>query len=144
MGHQCSPSTSKCPMSPPSYQSPDALALKKPCSFHNSPHNPTPLPTSHNSEFLPCAVCLGHYRHIVIDCKAACTWDSTHKTIAECVNKGLFTKDGCNICGRWQWNEGCPKNHDNRHFCSGCAATTHGSQCCPHAQKSCSADTLQT
>ncbi|KIK81271.1 hypothetical protein PAXRUDRAFT_39393, partial [Paxillus rubicundulus Ve08.2h10] len=65
-----------------------------------------------------CAVCLGRDCHLVISCKAARTWDGIFDTIAERINKALFTKDGHNICSRWQREEGCTDKHDSRHFCS--------------------------
>ncbi|KAG2757679.1 hypothetical protein P692DRAFT_20711430, partial [Suillus brevipes Sb2] len=92
-----------------------------------------------------CAVCLGHNLHRTIECTATQTWDKQFDTFSERIRKGLWTKDGKQLCTRWQREEGCttPK-HDARHFCSGCGATTHGAQKCPRAQKAGTTDSLQS
>jgi len=83
-----------------------------------------------------CAVCLGRHAHRTVECSAAQTWDKQFETFAERIRKGLWTKDGKQICTGWQRDEGCttPK-HNARHICSGCGAATHGAQKCPRAQK---------
>ncbi|KAG2063905.1 hypothetical protein BDR04DRAFT_933578, partial [Suillus decipiens] len=83
-----------------------------------------------------CAVCLGRHAHQTVECSATQTWDKQFETFAERIRKGLWTKDGKQICTGWQRDEGCttPK-HDARHICSGCRAATHGAQKCPRAQK---------
>jgi hypothetical protein len=91
-----------------------------------------------------CAVCLGRNAHCTVDCTAAQTWDKKFETFSERIRKGLWTKDGKQICTAWQRDEGCstPK-HDARHVCSGCGAATHGAQRCPRAQKADPTDTVQ-
>ncbi|KAG1863255.1 hypothetical protein DFJ58DRAFT_617556, partial [Suillus subalutaceus] len=73
-----------------------------------------------------CAVCLGRHQHRTIECATSHTWNGQHETFAKRIQKGLWTKDGKQIC--------TPK-HDARHVCSGCGATTHGALKCPRAQK---------
>lgn len=86
-------------------------------------------------------VCLGRHPHRTIECTAKQTWDKKFETCAEHIRKGLWAKDGKQLCTTWQREEGCttPK-HDVRHACSGCRATTHGAQRCPRAQKADTAD----
>ena len=45
-----------------------------------------------------CAVCLGRNLHRTIECVATHTWDKQHETFAERVYKGLWTKDGKQLC----------------------------------------------
>ncbi|KAG1838788.1 hypothetical protein F4604DRAFT_1516796, partial [Suillus subluteus] len=74
-----------------------------------------------------CAVCLGQNPHRTIDCVASQTWDKQFDMFSECIHKGLWTKDGKQLCTAWQREEGCTTTrHDAHHFCSGCGATTHG------------------
>jgi len=109
--------------SPPS--SPDSRTTKRPRTFRD-PNTPLPC----------CAVCLGRNPHRTIECNKAHTWDNKHDTIAERVNKALWTKEGKQLCTAWQREEGCDSSkHDSRHLCSGCGAVTHGAQRCPRAQK---------
>jgi hypothetical protein len=108
---------------PPS--SPDSRTTKRPKTFRD-PNTPLPC----------CAVCLGHNPHHTIECNKAHTWDNKHDTIAERVNKALWTKEGKQLCTAWQREEGCDSSrHDSRHLCSGCSAVTHSAQRCPRAQK---------
>ena len=90
-----------------------------------------------------CAVCLGRHPHRTVECAATLSWDKKHETFAERIRKALWTKDGKQICTAWQREEGClvPK-HDAKHICSGCGATQHGAQSCPHAQKAPSANSI--
>ncbi|KAG1730263.1 uncharacterized protein EDB91DRAFT_1059595 [Suillus paluster] len=92
-----------------------------------------------------CAVCLGRNPHHTVECIATQTWDKQFETVSERIHKGLWTKDGKQICTAWQRDEGCttPK-HDARHVCSGCGAATHGAQKCPRAQKASTADPVQS
>ncbi|KAG2096075.1 uncharacterized protein F5147DRAFT_716935 [Suillus discolor] len=92
-----------------------------------------------------CAVCLGRNPHHTMECAASRMWDNQYETFAEHIRKGLWTKDGKQICMGWQREEGCttPK-HDARHVCSGCRAATHGTQRCPRAQKAETIDTVQS
>ncbi|KAG2113857.1 uncharacterized protein F5147DRAFT_680107 [Suillus discolor] len=89
-------------------------------------------------------VCLGRHPHRTIECTAKQTWDKKFETCAERIRKGLWAKDGKQLCTAWQREEGCttPK-HDARHACSGCGAATHGAQRCPRAQKADAADAIQ-
>ncbi|KAG1884121.1 hypothetical protein F4604DRAFT_1502750, partial [Suillus subluteus] len=83
-----------------------------------------------------CAVCLGHSPHHTIECVAAQTWDKKFDTFLEHIHKGLWMKDGKQLCTGWQREEGCNiPRHDTHHFCSGCGATTHGAQKCPRAER---------
>ncbi|KAG1851942.1 hypothetical protein F4604DRAFT_1490668, partial [Suillus subluteus] len=83
-----------------------------------------------------CAVCLGRSPHRTIECVAAQTWDKKFDTFLERIRKGLWTKDGKQLCTGWQREEGCNvPRHDAHHFCSGCGATTHGAQKCPRAER---------
>ncbi|KAG1884401.1 hypothetical protein F4604DRAFT_1502557, partial [Suillus subluteus] len=83
-----------------------------------------------------CAVCLGRHQHRTIECTSTHTWNGQTKTFGECIQKGLWTKDGKQICTGWQRDEGCnTPRHDACHMCSGCGASTHGAQKCPRAQK---------
>ncbi|KAG2754173.1 hypothetical protein P692DRAFT_20759062, partial [Suillus brevipes Sb2] len=90
-----------------------------------------------------CAVCLGRHPHRTIECAATQTWDKQFDTFSERIRKGLWTKDGKQLCTAWQREEGCttPK-HDACHICSGCGATTHGAQKCPRAQKASTTDSV--
>lgn len=123
-GHQQHARTSsaqKCSMS----TSPDDRDNKRTKTFRD-PNAPLPC----------CAVCLGRNPHRTIQCTKTLTWDGKHDTIAERINKALWTKDGKQLCTAWQRDEGCDSTrHDSRHVCSGCGATTHGAQHCPRAQK---------
>ncbi|KIK74046.1 hypothetical protein PAXRUDRAFT_176853 [Paxillus rubicundulus Ve08.2h10] len=132
MGHQHMPSSSKCPISPLSYHSAEASTIKKAHSLCSP--LPNPPSTGGNTNFPPCAVCLGPHQHLIIEYKAMCTWDGAHDTITEHINKGLFTKDGCSICGRWQRDNGCPKKHDNKHLLPLCAEAL---QCEHHINPRC-------
>ncbi|KAH7926111.1 hypothetical protein BV22DRAFT_1009859, partial [Leucogyrophana mollusca] len=82
-----------------------------------------------------CAVCLGRHRHRVISCDAPRTWDNKHETHSLRKFKALYTKDGRQLCAKWQRTEGCVDKHDDRHLCSGCGSTSHGAHQCPRAQK---------
>ncbi|KIK76639.1 hypothetical protein PAXRUDRAFT_169272, partial [Paxillus rubicundulus Ve08.2h10] len=125
-------SLSKCPISPPSQQSPDESAYKKPHTSCNQTTNPSNTSTSVNDiPLLVCAVWLGHECHLVIQCKLPRIWDNMYDTISKHINKAFFTKDRHSICSKWQQEEGCSDRHDNRPFCSGCRATSHGTQHCP-------------
>ncbi|KAG1726174.1 uncharacterized protein EDB91DRAFT_1004138, partial [Suillus paluster] len=66
-----------------------------------------------------CTVCLGRNPHRTIECSATHTWDRQHETFAERISKGLWSKEGKQLCTAWQRDEGCtmPK-HDSRHYCS--------------------------
>jgi hypothetical protein len=92
-----------------------------------------------------CTVCLGRNPHRTVKCTTVQTWDKQFKTFSEQIRKGLWTKDGKQICTAWQRDEGCttPK-HDVRDVCSGCGATTHGAQKCPRAQKASPIDPVQS
>ncbi|KAG1792713.1 hypothetical protein EV424DRAFT_1453706 [Suillus variegatus] len=90
-----------------------------------------------------CAVCLGRHPHRTVECAATQTWDKQFETFAERIRKGLWTKDGKQICTGWQRDEGCSTpRHDARHVCSGCGAATHGAQRCPRAQKASAIDAV--
>ncbi|KAG1867123.1 hypothetical protein C8R48DRAFT_704315 [Suillus tomentosus] len=90
-----------------------------------------------------CAVCLGRHPHRTVECAATQTWDKCFDTFSERIRKGLWTKDGKQVCTGWQREEGCstPK-HDAHHVCSGCGANTHGAQKCPRAQKISTSDAV--
>ncbi|KIN93806.1 hypothetical protein M404DRAFT_170179 [Pisolithus tinctorius Marx 270] len=62
-----------------------------------------------DSQPLPaCTVCLRCHCHLVIECRATCTWDKKHKAYAERLHKALLPReDGCHICTKWQQEEGC-------------------------------------
>ncbi|KIK80943.1 hypothetical protein PAXRUDRAFT_157289 [Paxillus rubicundulus Ve08.2h10] len=142
--HHRLPSFSKRPISPPSQQSPDKSASKKPRTFHNQTTHSYANTSANNTTLPVCTVFLGHGCHLVIQCKLPHTWDNLYDTFAKCINKALFAKDGCNICSKWQQEEGCSDRHDNRPFCLGCGATSHGAQHCPQAQKTTGTNTIQT
>ncbi|KAG2121742.1 hypothetical protein DEU56DRAFT_746478 [Suillus clintonianus] len=88
------------------------------------------------SSLSACAVCLGRHPHRIVECKATKTWDNAADTICTRVSKVLTMRDGRPICSDWQRVAGCSDTtHDKRHFCSGCAASSHGVQTCARAQK---------
>jgi len=99
----------------------EAMGSNKKVCTTSAPFASRPLPC--------CTVCLGRNPHRTIECAAACTWDGQHEVFSEHIHKGLWSKDGKQLCTAWQREEGCttPK-HDSRHLCSGCGATTHGAQ----------------
>ncbi|KAG1851636.1 hypothetical protein DFJ58DRAFT_661505, partial [Suillus subalutaceus] len=83
-----------------------------------------------------CAVCLGRHPYKIIECKATKTWDNVSDTLCIRVGKVLTMRDSCPICSDWQRVSGCREtSHDCQHFCSGCAASSHGVQACSRAQK---------
>lgn len=121
----------------PFQQSEEGSGSNKKVRTVRAPFTSGPLPC--------CAVCLGRNPHRTIECTASHTWDGQHETFAERIRKGLWTKDGKQLCTAWQRDEGCstPK-HDMRHVCSGCGAATHGAQKCVRAQKEAPANSVQS
>ncbi|KAG2747017.1 hypothetical protein P692DRAFT_20738069, partial [Suillus brevipes Sb2] len=91
-----------------------------------------------------CAVCLGSHTHSFIECTAERLWNKSHATSATRVNKQLLLRSSNQpLCLDWQRSRGCStRTHDERHVCTGCLSTTHGSQHCSRAQKVTSDHTL--
>lgn len=84
-----------------------------------------------------CAVCLGSHTHSFIDCTAERLWNKSHPALANRVNKQLQLRSNNQpLCLDWQRSRGCSnRSHNERHVCTGCLSTTHGSQNCSRAQK---------
>ncbi|KAJ8591407.1 hypothetical protein M405DRAFT_696933, partial [Rhizopogon salebrosus TDB-379] len=83
-----------------------------------------------------CAICLSRKPHRVIECNASHTWDNLFDTFSQHIRKGLWAKDGRQLCTTWQRVEGCTiSQHNSMHVCSGCGSTKHGAQHCARAQK---------
>ena len=90
-----------------------------------------------------CAVCLGRHPHKIVNCTSVSIWDNSHLALAIRSNKILSIRDGRPVCGDWQCASGCPSStHDIRHYCSSCAASSHGAQDCPRAQKILGSNTI--
>lgn len=83
-----------------------------------------------------CAVCLGCHGHSFIECTAERLWDNNFPAIATRSNKALLLRGSDKpLCVDWQRTRSCPsRQHDDRHVCSGCLATSHGAQACSRAQ----------
>jgi hypothetical protein len=139
MGHL----TGSLPPKKPGQSSRRSLSPDRPSSSSRHPPSGGPplkkpeFPTGTSGRVLSaCAVCLGRHPHKIIDCSAPSIWDKSVPTLASRTNKLLSMRDGRPVCADWQRYSGCSSSrHDNRHICSGCAATSHGAQDCPRAQK---------
>ncbi|KAG1735861.1 uncharacterized protein EDB91DRAFT_1055922 [Suillus paluster] len=101
---------------------------KKPRSFRDPTNQSLTLPC--------CTVCLSRASHYIVECNASRTWDNLFDTFSQCIQKGLWAKDGRQLCTAWQRDDSCSiTQHNNVHICSGCGSTEHGAQQCARAQK---------
>jgi hypothetical protein len=121
--HSCSASGSQKQAISPSSGSPSYMP-KKLHSFRTS--NQQQLNDFVAQLLSISAVCLGRHKHNIMRCSTARTWDDKHKTCAEWLRTGLFTKSGKQLCAKWQKANGCLNTHCALHICSGCGSKSHG------------------
>ncbi|KIK72594.1 hypothetical protein PAXRUDRAFT_180370, partial [Paxillus rubicundulus Ve08.2h10] len=81
-----------------------------------------------------CSVCLGCFHHNIIYCNTTQTWDKAHLMFAECHHAALYTKNGQLLFCKWQRMKDAPTN-TIPNTCSSCGSASHRAQCCPHAQR---------